>query len=129
MPTPYENKEYVDWILDISTDTEVNGSGDRVTPPRKIKIRDMSLTIDGTLDGASVIAQFSPDEMETPEANIDPETMKWFERDDGTFTGADPFTLWENMDVSEGWIRIVVRGATINTDIEVKTRPRVEKRI
>ena len=48
MAKPFKNKEYIDWITEgnLLTDTVEEGT-DRVTPPEKMQIRDMSLTIYG----------------------------------------------------------------------------------
>lgn len=127
---PYENKEFIDWVEDFLVDTVLDGGGPaRVTPPTKMDIRDMAVLISGPLDDASVILQYSPDEMETLEADLDPETMAWFDRDDGTFTkaGMTNANVWENLDAPEGWIRFKFIDITGNTDPVIRTRPRVEK--
>lgn len=127
---PYENKEYIDWIDDFNVDTALEGGGpDRVTPPTKMDIRDMAILISGPLDDASVVVQYSPDEMETAESAIDPDTMQWYDRDDGTFTksGTDNANVWENIDGAEGWFRMKLKDIGASTDPKVKTRPRVEK--
>jgi len=124
----YDNKEYIDWIDDFLTDTVLEGS-DRVTLPRKMQIRDMALLISGIADNAVITAQFSPDDMETKDEDLIPVSMRWFQRSDGQFTGDDtvPMNIWENFDAAEGWIRFLISGFTINTDIKIGTRPRVEK--
>ena len=127
---PFENKEYIDWIDDFLADTVLEGGGpDRVTPPTKMSIRDFTVLISGPLDGASVLVQYSPDDMETAESTIDPDTMQWYDRDDGTFTkaGLNNANVWENLDGAEGWFRFKIIDITGNTDPKIKTRPRVEK--
>jgi len=127
---PFENKEYIDWVEDFLADTALEGGGPaRVTLPTKMDIRDFAVLISGPLDDASVLVQYSPDEMETAEADIDPDTMQWYDRDDGTFTksGVGNANIWENLDGAEGWFRFKFIDITGNTDPKVKTRPRVEK--
>lgn len=129
MPKTFKNPEYIDWIREgqLLTDTTLEGT-DRVTEPFKMKIRDMGLFIYGIFDGATVVVEASPDEMETRKEDLVPSAMRWYSRPDGTFTvaGATVQSLWENIDAAEGWFRIRVADFTGTTDISVKTRPRVE---
>jgi len=129
MPKIYKNREYIDFIRDgeFSNDTQLEG-GDLVTQPEKVQIRDMGLFIYGIFAGATVIAEYSPDFMETKVDDLVPATMRWFSRDDGSFTSADltPVNIWENFDTAEGWLRFRVINVAAQTDVYVKTRPRVE---
>jgi hypothetical protein len=130
MPFLYKNKEYVDWIRagELEEDTVVEGA-DLVTLPEKTFIRDMTVTIAGVFNGAQVIVEYSPDNMETPKNELVPSSMDWFAQQAGTFTaaGTTPAQLMGNIDIAEGWLRIRVAGAVTETDVAVKTRPRVEK--
>ena len=128
MPKPYENKEYIDWIEDFLADTTLI-SGERFTAPEKMQIRDMAIYISGIADGAIIIAQASPDEMETAQSKLDVEAMEWYERSDGQWTGDNiiPMNVWEQFDASEGWVRFKIKEFTANTEIKIKTRPRIEK--
>lgn len=133
MPRPYENKEYIDWITkdNLLTDTVLEGGVGpaRVTPPLKMNIRDMAVLIGGELDDAVVKIQYSPDAMEgVKEEDVDPDTMEWFDRDDGTFTkgGVVFANIWENFDAAEGWIRIKIENINAGTNPHIRTRPRTE---
>lgn len=130
MPKPYENKEYIDWI-EVLVDDTVDEGGNLVTLPEKMHIRDVALLLSGIFDSATVTVQYSPDEMETKADALVPADMEWFELPESTFTvvGLTTTNFWENLDAAEGWFRIKVSGSTVNTDIKVKTRPRVEATI
>jgi len=91
-------------------------------------LRNMALLIFGIFNGASVIVEYSPDFMETPQAELVPATMRWYSRTDGIWTAADLIIqdIWENLNGAEGWFRIRVIDVDAATDISVKTRPRVQ---
>ena len=130
MAKPFKNKEYIDWITEgnLLTDTVEEGT-DRVTLPEKMQIRDMSLTIYGIFNGATLTVEYSPDFPETPVDELVPANMRWFSQPAGQFTAADLTvqTLLENIDIGEGWLRMRVSDVVAETDLAVKTRPRVEQ--
>jgi len=130
MRKPYTNKEYIDWVTEGNLLTETYPEGTAlVTTPDKMQIRDVAMTIYGVFDGASVIVEYSPDEMETAAEDLNPAAMRWFGRTDGVFTspGLTVQSLWENLDAAEGWIRMKITDSTAQTNLAIKTRPRVEK--
>lgn len=128
MPLLYSNKEYVDHILDISTDT-IDEGADKVSQPFKMLVRDVTLLIEAQFNNAIVIIEYSPDNMETQKGDLVPATMSWYSRSDGTFTDATAglIKFWENIEGAEGWFRIRVKNHAGVAALKVRTRPRVEK--
>lgn len=123
---PYNNKEYIDWVRlgEFFNDTVVEDTY-RVTPPTKMQIRDIAVFIAGTFDGCTVTVQTSPDFMETNENDIVPGDMEWFDRPEGMWNAK----VWENIDAPECWMRFKIENSTGSTDLQIGTRPRVEKSI
>lgn len=124
------NKEYIDWVTENNLMDETVAEGaDRVTLPRKMQIREMSLTIFGIFNGAGVTVEYSPDEMETAAEDLVPANMRWFSRPDGVFTAPDMTvqTLWENLDAAEGWFRMRFTNIAPETNLAIKTRPRTSQ--
>lgn len=78
--------------------------------------------------GHLILADRSPNRLVVIEVAED---VTWFEHPSGAYLPADfddPSNIidWRNADLAEVWVRAVIRGATADTDVTLKSRPRVE---
>lgn len=102
------NPAHIDLLLNHTT-------GNITTDPQNIVGGSNGLFLKAVFDGATIKLQLRPKG-----------GTGWYDKTEGTFTvvGLTETLFWINADLSEGDVRAVVSGATVNTDVtEFLLRP------
>ncbi len=118
-----DNPLHVDFFVNQT------GEGTIKSDPVRFFTQDIALFLSGNLGGATVFVEASPDDVDITDPDAAGTT--WYRNANGVYAPSDfedPSDVndWRNCDSAEVWMRAAIEDATVDTEITLKARPRVE---